>query len=196
MYSFISRRLNLIVVILIMLIGIATLPSTALAHTRVEIGPYAVVVGWVEEPVIVGERNAILIEVTEDEAPVIGLEGTLDATVLYAGRSFIGNVSPSGTPGVYTVEIFPTVRGQYTVQLSGSIEDLEVDEQIQPEEVLGANVLQFPEVQPDAVAMQDTITQLEGQLQTAYTLAIVGIVVGVLGVVIAVIALFRRQKAS
>ncbi len=37
---------------------------TALAHERVEIGPYVIVVGWVNEPAIVGERNALFLEIT------------------------------------------------------------------------------------------------------------------------------------
>ncbi|NJN43674.1 MAG: hypothetical protein HC806_02355 [Anaerolineae bacterium] len=41
-------------------IGLAiTIPNPALAHTRVEAGPYVIIVGWQEEPVIVGERNAV-----------------------------------------------------------------------------------------------------------------------------------------
>ncbi|MEM7344070.1 MAG: hypothetical protein AAF485_07495, partial [Chloroflexota bacterium] len=81
------------------LIGAVLLqPEPALAHTRVEIGPYVIIVGWVEEPVIVGERNALLLEVTEGEEPIIGLESSLELEVLYAGRTFIGNVSPSGVP--------------------------------------------------------------------------------------------------
>ncbi len=43
---------------------------SALAHERVELGPYVVVVGWVKEPAIVGERNALFLQITEDGEPV------------------------------------------------------------------------------------------------------------------------------
>lgn len=52
--------------------------------SRVEIA-YAIVVGWLAEPPIVGERNALTIEITENELPVTGAEGTLDVEVLAAG---------------------------------------------------------------------------------------------------------------
>ncbi|MCK5895328.1 MAG: hypothetical protein KAG20_00910, partial [Cocleimonas sp.] len=54
------------------------------AHTRIEVGPYTVVVGWVEEPVIVGERNALLLEVYEGDRPVTGMEGSLNVDIEYA----------------------------------------------------------------------------------------------------------------
>ena len=173
--------------------GIVSLrPQPAAAHARVEVGPYVVIVGWLEEPVIVGERNAIFIEVTENETPVVGLEASLDVSVLYGGRTFIGNLSPAGTPGVYTAEIFPTVRGQYTVHLTGAIGDEPVDEQVDPEEVLSPGVLQFPEVQPELKDLQDTVQNLEGRLQTAYILAIAGAVLGLIGIATGVLALVRR----
>ena len=35
------------------------LARPVLAHSRAEVGPYVIVVGWENEPVIVGERNAV-----------------------------------------------------------------------------------------------------------------------------------------
>ena len=39
------------------LIGLTNSTNIALAHTRVEVGPYAFVIGWLQEPPIVGERK-------------------------------------------------------------------------------------------------------------------------------------------
>lgn len=174
--------------------GLAAGP--ALAHGQVEVGPYVLVIGWANEPVIVGERNALIIQVANDGAPVNGVEATLEAQVLYAGRAFIGNLSPTGTPGEYKIEIYPTVRGQYQVQLTGMIGDTPVDETVEPEEVLSPEVLQFPEVQPALTDLQNTVDSLQAQLQTAYILAIVGIVLGLLGLGSAVFSLLRRQKPA
>ena len=66
------------------LICLSFATNTALAHTRVEVGPYAFVIGWLQEPAIVGERNALTIEITEDEQPVSGAEATLVAYVMYS----------------------------------------------------------------------------------------------------------------
>lgn len=165
----------------------------ALAHTRVEVGPYVIVLGWENEPVVVGERNALLIEVAEGEEPVVGLEGLLEITVLYGGRSFIGQIAPTEKPGVYAAEIFPTRRGQYEVHLTGRINDVAVDEFLEPEEVLPADILQFPETQPDPGAMQGEIETLARRVQTAQTFAYAGLAAGVIGILTAVAALVRRR---
>lgn len=170
-----------------------SLSQTVQAHSRVEVGPYAIVVGWAAEPPIVGERNALIIEITEDEAPVTGVEASLNAELQYAGRTFSANLNPTTDPGWYSVEIFPTVRGQYAVHLSGSIGDVAVDEVIEPEEVFSAARLQFPEAQPDPRELQADIDELTTQLESARTLAYTGIGVGVLGIILAAISMFRRR---
>ena len=62
-------------------VGLIQTAQTALAHTRVEVGPYVIVIGWLQEPPIVGERNALTIEITENEQPVTDAEATLDVEV-------------------------------------------------------------------------------------------------------------------
>jgi hypothetical protein len=192
------RRRAIHMVVALLLLGIAARPL--LAHSRVEIGPYAVVVGWLHEPPIVGERNALVIEISEGDVPVEGAEASLDVELLYAGRTFRTNLTPSLTPGVYTAELFPTVRGQYALRLFGSIGDLEVDETVEPEEVFPASRIQFPESQPDAGelqrAFQADLSALESQLQTARLLAIIGIVAGLLGASLAAYALWKRPPSS
>lgn len=180
------------VAVLVLVVG-ASRPPAALAHTRIEVGPYVLIIGWANEPTIVGERNAIVVEVTEDEAPVTGLEATLKLEVLYAGRTYRGNLAPAGEPGWYSAEIFPTVRGQYQVRLFGTIEDLALDETVEPEEVLGPEVLQFPEAQPDPRALQAAVDDLEARLATALTLAVGGLTVGLLGLGLGAFSLFRRR---
>ena len=80
-----------------------------------------------------------------------GVEATLDAELQYAGRTFRANLEPTETPGIYTAEFLPTVRGQYSIRLVWDrIGELEVDEIVEPEEVFPASRLQFPETQPDS----------------------------------------------
>ena len=132
------------------------------------------------------ERNALFFEITEDGAPVTGAEAGLRAVIQYGGRTFQANLNPvAERPGEYTAELVPTIRGQYSVQLTGSLGDLAVDETIEPEEVFPADRLQFPEPQPDARALQqelrDSVAALEAQLRTARLLAIGGLVLGLAG---------------
>ena len=171
---------------------------SALAHSRVEVGPYAVVVGWLQEPPIVGERNALVIEISEGESPVEGVEATLDAELLYGRRTFRTNLNPTVTPGLYTAEIFPTVRGQYAVRLFGTIGEVEVDEIVEPEEVFPASRIQFPQAQPDPGELQKEfqadIAELESQLGRAQLLAVAGIVAGLLGTGLAALGLLRQRR--
>jgi len=173
---------------------------TALAHERVEIGPYVIVVGWVNEPAIVGERNALFLEITENDEPVTGVEATLDAELLYAGRTFRSNLTPSLTSGQYTVEFFPTVRGQYSVRLFGAIGETELDEVVEPEEVFSADRLQFPEPEPSVRELQretqQQIDELEARLQTAQVVAYIGVGAGLVGTALAIWSLRRKQKTS
>jgi hypothetical protein len=168
--------------------------ETALAHTRVEVGPYLLIIGWENEPPVVGDRNFIVIDISRDGDPVEHVEATLDLRVVYGDRSFSANLNPTSTPGHYRVDIYPTVRGEYTIEFSGSIEDTAVDIAAQPEEVLPAAVLQFPESPPETTALKSEIDDLAGQLQTARLLAIAGIVVGVIGLAVGAAALLMRRS--
>ena len=175
-------------------IGLIQTTQPALAHTRVEVGPYAIVVGWLAEPPIVGERNALTIEISENEQPVPGAEATLDVEVLYGGRTWRVNMNPTETPGLYTATLFPTVRGQYTVRLFGTLSNTEVDVTVDPEEVLPASNLHFPQPLPDTIALQEQVDQLQAELQSARTISYLGGGVGLLGVVLGLVGLLRRRS--
>lgn len=184
------KPFSLFVVVLSILIT----PQLILAHTRAEVGPYVVIVGWESEPVIVGERNALVLEIHDNnEEPVMGVDATIDIEVLYGGQTFRSNISATTTPGLYTAEIFPTVRGQYSVRLFGSIEDESVDIVVDPEEVLSAARLQFPEVAPDTRDLQTDIATLEAELSSVRTLARVSIGFGIFGIAFALFAMFRGR---
>ena len=179
--------------IILVLVGLTYSTGTAMAHTRVEVGPYAIVVGWQQEPPIVGERNALTIEISEDELPVSGAEATLDVEVLYAGRTWRVNMNPTETPGLYTAVLFPTVRGVYSTRLFGMLESTDVDVQVDPEEVFPASNLHFPEPLPDPIALQEQVEQLEAELQTARTWSFIGAGGGGLGILLGLFGLLRRK---
>jgi hypothetical protein len=182
--------------LILALVGLSVMAETAAAHTRVELGPYVVIAGWEIEPPIVGERNQIVIDLREGENPVTGAEAGLAVEVLYAGRSFRSNLTPTATPGYYHVEILPTVRGQYSVRLFGTLGDMDIDETIDPEPVFAADRLQFPEPQPEPRELVQRLDELESALHTARGLALAGVVVGVLGLLTAVFTLIKGHRAS
>ena len=187
-----QKFIVLTIVLLIFLLLIMT-PSVY-GHGRAEVGDYVIIVGWQKEPTIVGERNAIVVQVSENDGLIEGLASTLDAEVLYAGRIFRANMTPMDDEGWYHIELLPTIRGQYTVRLVGTINELEIDELIEPEEVLSASVIAFPESPPDTFALESSLEEMQQQVQNMTIVAIVGLVLGIVGTIAAVLSFFRSQS--
>jgi hypothetical protein len=177
----------------LLLAALAVFVQQALAHARTEIGPYVVVIGWVDEPPVVGQRNALYLEVSRDGEPVTGVEATLDAEIGYGGRTMRANLNPAEVPGTYTATFVPTVRGQYDVRLFGAIEDTAVDQVVQPEEVGDGAMLYFPEPLPDSRAMQQQVEQLESDLSTARILTLVALAAAVAAVALGALSLARKR---
>lgn len=178
---------------LLFLLLLTTMPVSA--HSRVELDEgYAVVVGWINEPALLGERNAVAIEITQNDEPLSGVEATLDARLLYAGNTFTANLNPTEHVGLYAVPVIPTVRGQYEIQLFGTIGELEVDFVAEPEEILPASRLQFPEKEPSILELQEQVNQLESQVGTARLFGLIGIVVGLLGCGLAGYAFLKKAS--
>ena len=135
--------LSLVVVVAISLAG-----SRASAHESRVIGDgrYQVVVGFLDEPAFVGEKNGLSLRVStlpapgeatpvpaEGEAaanaPVEGLETTLQAEVIYgAQRLTLPLDTVWDSPGAYASYFFPMAEGDYSFHISGTIEGVAVDE--------------------------------------------------------------------
>lgn len=179
-------------VAVLLLLGLFSV-QTALAHVRVDVGPYAIVFGWLTEPPIVGERNAVIVEISQDGEPVTGAEVNLSIELLYGSESFRANLNPTTTPGFYTVDVFPTIRGQYQVRLFGELPETAVDVTAEPEPVFAGDRIQFPEPLPDSWELQKTIHTLENNLQSARTISMVAVVTAVLALLLAIFGLVRKR---
>lgn len=111
-------------------IGLATLavPLVA-AHESRELGEYTVVLGFIAEPVYVGNRSGLEFFVNLGEEPVEGLEETLQAEVVYGDDTRELPLSPRfGEPGAYQSYFIPTAAGPYTFHIFGTIGEMEIDE--------------------------------------------------------------------
>jgi hypothetical protein len=121
----------------------------AFAHEGVTVGDYAIEIGWVNEPPIVGQQNALVVNVStiSDEQPVEDVS-ELTITISYGGQSKTLTLQPLGedTPGQFIAPLIPTVAGEYMVALGGKLGDTDVSAEIHPEEVQSADVLQFPNI--------------------------------------------------
>jgi len=168
---------------LIALVAILTSYSIVFAHESITVGDYTVEIGWVNEPPLVGQQNAIVVNVstTSDEQPVEDVSG-LTVAVSYGGQSKTLTLQPLGedTPGQFVAPILPTVPGQYTVNLGGKLGDTDVKVDVQPEEVQAADVLQFPSA---------TSGEQSANLGMTNWLVYISLLIGLIALVLGVMAL-------
>jgi hypothetical protein len=82
--------------------------------------------------------------------------------------------------------MLPTIPGEYTVNVTGKLGDTDVKVEVQPEEVEAAETVQFPN---PAVSR----SQPGGSFGIAGWLAIAGLVSGLAGLVVAILA-WRKAR--
>jgi hypothetical protein len=120
----------------------------ALAHTTVNAGNYAIEVGWVDEPPIIGQRNAVVVNVSDTTAADKEVDiSKLVVSVTYGGQTKALTLQPlsEDAKNQYIAPILPMIAGQYTVQLRGQVGDgTNVNLDVQPEEVVASDTLAFP----------------------------------------------------
>ncbi len=175
--------------------------GAALAHETRVVGKYQVIVGFATEPAYVNTPNAIDLRVTNNDtkAPVAGLEKTLQAEVIFGGRSMPVQLTPRfGQPGAYLGNFIPTRTGSYIFHLRGQIENQPVDEQFESgpntfSDVEDPSTLDFPDKVPSPPDMAKQLQAMQNALATVQTLSIAGIIVGVVGMILGGVALLRRK---
>lgn len=121
------------------------------AHEGVKVGDYEIEIGWLHEPSIVGQLNALVVNVSNTsggEAQPVEDVSALTVTISYGGQSKTLTLQPLGedTPGQFVAPLIPTVAGEYMVTLGGKLGDTDVSAEIHPEEVQPASILQFPNI--------------------------------------------------
>ena len=162
----------------------------ALAHQGITVGPYAMEVGWVDEPSIVGVKNAVFVSIatSADSKPVDGVNA-LVVTVSMGGQEKKLELQPLGenTPGQYAANFIPTRRGTYTVKLSGKIGSTDVNTSVDIEETVDPSSLQFPalDAQSSISDLQKKIDDLSSQLGSARGFAVAGLALAVIALALA-----------
>ena len=114
-------------------------------------GDYALEYGWVNEPAIAGQPNAVVINVTSNisqsqEVDVAGL--IIQAN--FGGQTKALTLQPLGenTPGQFIAPMTPMLPGKYTIHIGGNISSTTFNTDVQPEEVQTPDTVQFPVVAP------------------------------------------------
>jgi hypothetical protein len=183
---------------------LVTVSTPALAHERRAVGPYQLVVGFVEEPSFLGGTNGVSLRVTDTRntppSPVEGLQETLKVEVFHGGRTRslaldFGTVF--GQPGTYAAHFVPTAPGVYIFRIHGKIAELAVEERFESgpgrfDEVRPVSALQYPEQVPVANELGQALADIRGMLDQVRILAAVAILLALAAVAIPFV---RRRRA-
>jgi hypothetical protein len=179
-----SLRAAGLVIALVLALSFFTLAS---AHQTVTVGEYDVEYGWYSEPAVAGQPNAVVLNLnlTGAAKPADVDTSGLKVEVLFGGQSKMLSLQPLGedTPGQFVAPVTPMRPGTYTIHLSGQIGKTTFNNDVVPEEVQTADLVQFPVPQ---AATADP-------LGMAGWLGILGIILGLLGILLGLMALFRRS---
>src|SRR5947199_5584133 len=120
------KRLSLFTSIALALAISLLASGVALAHESRIVGKYKLVVGFVNEPALNGQPNAIDFRVTvSDTAKAVeGLDKTVKAEVIYGGGKSmpVALSARFGQPGAYAGYFIPTRPGTYIFHFTGQIE--------------------------------------------------------------------------
>ncbi len=139
---------RLFALLLVVAVAASFTPSRASAHEARVIGDgqYEAVVGFLDEPAFVGEKNGLSLRVSKlpapgeatpipaegeepADVPVEGLETTLQAEVIYGEQRLALTLDTVfNAPGAYASYFFPMAEGDYSFHIFGTIEGVAVDE--------------------------------------------------------------------
>jgi hypothetical protein len=183
-----SSIINLLVA-LFLLIGILLITTAVSAHETITVGDYSVEYGWLNEPAVVGQPNAVVINITSNISSTAEIDtSALQIQVVFGPQNKMLTLQPLGenTPGQYIAPITPMLPGVYTIHLGGNIGTTAFNTDVQPEEVKTADIVQFPVPDPAQT------TSSSGGLGLAGWLGIAGIVLGAFGIGIGLVALSRK----
>jgi len=203
---------------------IPLLASPAAAHEERKVGKYHFLVGFGDEPTYAGERNSVLVELTDaNDRPVTDLGNTLKVAVSTGSAEPLElamepnfEVGEFGTPGDYRAWFIPTAPGPYTFHFTGTIKGQKVDETFKSgpdtfDEAKDPAEIQYPVKQPTGgqlatradretarvdAALAAERDQAKSDAASARTLAIIGLVVGALGLIVGGIALARGRRPA
>lgn len=182
--------------VLTMIVG----TGAALAHESRDVGDITMVVGFLDEPVFVGQKSGLDLRVSHGGEPVEGLDETLRAEVAFGSETRELEISPRfGEPGAYRSVFFPTAAGAYTFRIYGEIDGEPIDESFTSgpdtfSEVQDTAGGQFPVVYP---ATGDVVRDAEAGAEAAST-ATIALGLGGAGLVAGLVAIglaLSRRRA-
>jgi hypothetical protein len=194
-----------------------TSTSSASAHGDRMVGPYAFIVGFLNEPVYAGQVSGLDLTICNGDCVYTVKDGTKvisnpvnDADKALKAEVTMGAAAPLpltlearyGQPGKYAGYFTPSKEGDYTFHITGTLGSTKVDEKFASSKdgfsAIAAGI-QYPSVQvsgDENSALKSQVNDLQNSLGTARTIGIAGIVAGVLGLALAGFALARKPRVA
>ena len=195
------RAINVAATIVVVVASLLLFSGRAYAHERRTVGPYQLVVGWLNEPAYVGLMNSLDLRVTDSRntQPVAGLEKTLTADAAAGGIApFPLTVSARfGSAGAYNGWIMPTATGSYTFHITGKIDTLTIDEKFTSGpgtfgDIEDTQAVQYPAKVPVADALGKKLDAIASTADQTRLLALAALVLGLVAVGAAALASRRK----
>jgi hypothetical protein len=217
-----ARRLCALAGVSALLLVIGAPP--AMAHESRKVGAYEFVVGWYDEPTYTGAKNGPEVSISDfqSEEPIgENVPVELEVEVIFEGESTTLTMEPTfSDPSVFEADLAPTRPGEYTFHFTGTVGDLEVDEEFtsgpdtfnsptdlaeisfpvaDPSTADLAERLdqELPRVQEEAVAAAQNAAESD-DVDSARIIAFIALGLGVIAVLLALFAVMRngRSRAS
>ncbi len=185
-----TRKFLRLIFIFLGILALSLPVTSASAHGSTKVGNYQVEIGFLNEPALQDEPNGLDLRVTNTvtNKPVTGLENRLQAELIFGASKKTLKIEPvEGEDGAYTAFFVPTRLGDYTWHIFGKIENTPVDI------TMTSSPTTFASVEPQAnysfPSREPSVDELRAELQRARVTAIVGIVIGALGLLLGIVAL-------
>jgi len=183
--------------------AVLLVPASVFAHEHREVGEYEFVVGFINEPAFENEQNGIWLRVANHDTgePIEGLADTLRAQVIKGDQQRELALRPAwGEKGVYVAEFYPTEPGDYTFRFIGDINGTPVDESFTSspggfDSVQAVSDLQFPRALPSNAALSEQLAAAQNTARIALIVGGLGALLGLGGLVVALMALRSRNAA-
>ena len=174
-------------------------PGTAFAHKIITVGDYdyTLRISWLNEPALVGEKNAVLLEIADgNTGTLVAAIPKLTASITVGGRKRDLQLYPldENSPGRFVADVIPTVRGIYTLQLGGYLGADPVNVPVDMDEVEDARPVQFPEQSASALELQTRLAAAESAVRWAQAIAVVALGVSGLSLLAQAVATYRNKK--
>lgn len=192
----------------------------AFGHTVDSVEDYRLEIGWMNEPVVSGETNGIVLFVSpllpglelRDQVfhdGVVGLEKSLKLQLVFEDQKIMLSLKKDhNIAGKYYAFVNPTVAGFYQANIIGNIGDTKVSLSMHPPKVDERAYIEFPEsanltleqlvegqasLVGEVSKLEKSVSSLE-ESDKMTNVGYAGMGLGITGIIIASVAIFRSKK--